>query len=821
MMAAYTFGSESVVDSTTGAIVKNGTGGKLVTAFDGPALPIYDLNNNPISEITSGPNGSSVPFKADVYMGLVQFGTVAVTVFANEVAAFAVNAQGAIDTANTAASVASTALATTDSLDARLDVIEAGGGGGGGTTDHGALSGLADDDHAQYHTDARGDARYYSKATTDSLIAAGDAANSTGDRARANHTGTQAISSVVNLESRLSALEAASGGGYGNFVRFSTLSGGNDDAKLASGITALQTPTLKGRIILLDENRDYTFTTQVTVPSGFALQGTFRPQDQARSSRPITNQILLRMAGASSGKGWLKIGSGSTFGISVSNLSIDGDANSVFFDGTEDNGAVLWTSVFRDISIQNAKGVFGTKANGLAMTACSMDGWWNINNVRETAWNWRGSDFYSEPTMMLVDSPPNKLPFNENLMTFSFLSNHWSQNVYCTAEGHGGIILSGSNTSTNSNWLQKYVLEGRNANQPSPGALVRCNSGQWMMQDTRFAFAMAKPDLITNRVDKGVIHVQGGDFTVQDSTYQLGNTVTAWPITTPETLPTVGAQVDKTVPFLYAAAGSKVRVRNIIGIPASVWGSDKPVVKQATAGLIDADDSVTLMTAEAAAMSAAANDKSTASANTGTSITINKPADTDSNVGKWLLAAVYSRAASAVYTTPPSGWTIQDPSTDTTTFGVLRIYLKQITGSEPANYTWAGGGSGRHVAVMGIVSGVLAASQVDVKGAVATGISGPERVIVPGVTTTADLDMLAIVAVANGTGGTSPTFDPPAGATAVASVQTTTGASESSMTLAWQPSLSIGATGNKVMTNTGGAASSTGGGYLIAVKSAG
>jgi hypothetical protein len=36
----------------------------------------------------------------------------------------------------------------------------ADGGGGGGVSDHGALTGLADDDHTQYHTDARGDARY-------------------------------------------------------------------------------------------------------------------------------------------------------------------------------------------------------------------------------------------------------------------------------------------------------------------------------------------------------------------------------------------------------------------------------------------------------------------------------------------------------------------------------------------------------------------------------------------------------------------------------------------------------------------------------------
>lgn len=33
-------------------------------------------------------------------------------------------------------------------------------GGGGGVTDHGALTGLSDDDHTQYHTDARGDSRY-------------------------------------------------------------------------------------------------------------------------------------------------------------------------------------------------------------------------------------------------------------------------------------------------------------------------------------------------------------------------------------------------------------------------------------------------------------------------------------------------------------------------------------------------------------------------------------------------------------------------------------------------------------------------------------
>jgi hypothetical protein len=38
--------------------------------------------------------------------------------------------------------------------------------GAGGVTDHGNLTGLADDDHAQYHTDGRGDARYSGLAHT-------------------------------------------------------------------------------------------------------------------------------------------------------------------------------------------------------------------------------------------------------------------------------------------------------------------------------------------------------------------------------------------------------------------------------------------------------------------------------------------------------------------------------------------------------------------------------------------------------------------------------------------------------------------------------
>jgi len=62
--------------------------------------------------------------------------------------------------------------AITDALDVRItDLENAPGGGGEGVTDHGELTGLTDDDHPQYHNNARGDDRYYTKTQTDANFA--------------------------------------------------------------------------------------------------------------------------------------------------------------------------------------------------------------------------------------------------------------------------------------------------------------------------------------------------------------------------------------------------------------------------------------------------------------------------------------------------------------------------------------------------------------------------------------------------------------------------------------------------------------------------
>lgn len=72
-------------------------------------------------------------------------------------------------------------FAPTDTMPAsRVGIIDIGSGAvitaaeraaiAGIITDHGALGGLTDDDHPQYHNDARGDARYYPRGDVDTLL---------------------------------------------------------------------------------------------------------------------------------------------------------------------------------------------------------------------------------------------------------------------------------------------------------------------------------------------------------------------------------------------------------------------------------------------------------------------------------------------------------------------------------------------------------------------------------------------------------------------------------------------------------------------------
>ena len=234
--------------------------------------------------------------------------------------------------------------------------------------------------------------------------------------------------------------------------------------------------------------------------------------------------------------------------------------------------------------------------------------------------------------------------------------------------------------------------------------------------------------------------------------------------------------------------------------------------------MITADDSVTVVTAVNAAVPNTAGDLGTGFANTGTQITVNKPVNTANS--DLLVAAVYGRNSSAPYTTPPAGWTIVPPSVDNPRRCGSFLHPPGHRRRERAcNWTWAGGGSGRHVGEIIRVTGAHA-TPLDSTGAVATAISGPYRIIEPQLTNIQDGVLLIAVATSNGTGGVGTAYSS-SQLTVTGSVKTNTGASESGMTMGFQAGQPAGATNTRVMTAVDETGYSTGHGYMIRIRSAG
>ncbi|GAA5113088.1 hypothetical protein GCM10023339_16970 [Alloalcanivorax gelatiniphagus] len=342
-------------------------------------------------------------------------------------------------------------------------------------------------------------------------------------------------------------------------VPLSAFTGLTDDDRLSDFMAWAAAQTMRGITVVLDEARAYTFARQQPLYSGFSIKGSGRPQDQARSSMPVGQLVDVRTAG-----GWFALVQSQTFGVSIQGLSINGSSESRLVEGHPSH--VLWTSVFRDLSLQNAGGVLGSSTQRLLNTACCVDGWWNVNNVRDRAFNLGGSDTNCKPSEMLLDSPSTLMPASGFLMSLEAQSKGEVSGLYLTAEGHSGLSLAGGRGVR----VLNNTIEGRNADAPSPGALVRISGGAWWLRDNALNFAMTDP-AATGRDDRGVVHVTSGQVVLDGVSYEKATAAST------------------TTPLVYVDSG-QVRIRNVFA------DGFRPTVRQSAPGLIDADDTVTVVT---------------------------------------------------------------------------------------------------------------------------------------------------------------------------------------------------------------------------------
>jgi len=133
--------------------------------------------------------------------------------------------------------------------------------GTGGDIDHASLNGLDADDHPQYHTDARGDLRYYTKAQVDAGLAG-----------KANTAHGHSVADVAGLQS---ALDSKAITAHGHSVADVTGLQSALDSK-AAGFHGHNIAEVTGLQTALDAKADQSAmpnTAQAQVDFGHAISG--------------------------------------------------------------------------------------------------------------------------------------------------------------------------------------------------------------------------------------------------------------------------------------------------------------------------------------------------------------------------------------------------------------------------------------------------------------------------------------------------------------------------------------------------------------------
>lgn len=194
MAGTYTYEQGVVLDQLGAVLIVQGFVGRFYASNDDLyAAALYDANGTGI-EALPVTNSVYPPFRADVQTGFLDFGTgirlpVKSVEYMDAGPQAAAAQRAAEDAAASAAASAQSAAQNGGSTP----------GTGGGVSDHGQLSGLGDDDHTQYLTAARGDARYDTAAAAATKVATAVSTSSTADRNRTNHSGIQGQSTIDGL----------------------------------------------------------------------------------------------------------------------------------------------------------------------------------------------------------------------------------------------------------------------------------------------------------------------------------------------------------------------------------------------------------------------------------------------------------------------------------------------------------------------------------------------------------------------------------------------------------------------------------------------
>lgn len=477
--------------------------------------------------------------------------------------------------------------------------------GTGGTTDHGALTGLGDDDHPQYllangMSSAGGHLTVPTALTVDGTIGVtahrvtlaqdptddseattkgyvdGAIATHSADHADYLTAGELIAGANVNITNNGDGtVTIASTGGSGSVyeegvIEFDdpTFAGADDDATLdnimAYAAAQAYKPTIRLRAGLTTLNNSHTIYT------GFKLIGAGGnvPVEQVRTGAPYASLVDCNQT-----TGYVfNLPAGNTHGVVIQGISWEGGANTSWLGST--NGGVLWTSTLRDLAFSAFYSVLGKRSEKLLNTAILCDGWWNINNARHTSITVGGSDsIFWVGSNFLMDSPTT---LNTNIsehIYFNYQEKSVVGGAFVTAEQRPAAMRIDGSRNSGALIFQGMRFEGRNAGAPSYGSVIRITGGNSIFRDCWISFGYADPASSGRTGELGVVTVLGGEVLFDGCFYAKANAVST------------------STPWIAAdGASTKVTVRHArTADDGGAWGDTLPLIAASNSAKVDVD----------------------------------------------------------------------------------------------------------------------------------------------------------------------------------------------------------------------------------------
>lgn len=605
---------------------------------------------------------------------------------------------------------------------------------------------------------------------------------------------------------------------YAGTIWLDDVDGADDDEKLANALVILAGETTFRPTILLGA-REYHFTESIgQPPDRTVLMGVPGPMTFDELGVALGTRVRLDVPGP-----WINVTS-TMRGLGIANIAFYSTRTDTEFIRSTGAG-VLWAFLGDTLQFRGFYGVLGSAVYKCLMNFCRMQGDWQINGFHDTPIHVGGSDHEFFADALNIGSgglgPDSGAGGQHYMMIFQGVANSHVGPIYLSCNnGWRGVSVGGTRTGNRGLFFHGMRSEGQTGSATSDGSLLYINGGAVGFSQIVIAQGMTDPALTAAVNPDGV--PDGGLIVIEGSDTQVAiDQLCVWHA--------IG--VDSDVPIMYVKKSSTpaaplpvspmVNVSNVLmgGKSGTPTWTRIPVIKETGPGCVEADRTVEIVAPVIATALTGAGNVTTEAVTSATAITIDVPANIEN--GHVLVAAIHGRNNTAVYSSPPAGWTAVTPTSDNTTAGVIRLYTHVVTDAttEPADYTWSGGGSGRHVGMMFIVEGALTSSVVGAVGAV-SGANIATDQMTPGSITTATINALLLCFVmGNTSSGGAAVFSTTSGMALVGTAGTATGSAESGIAVFSEHRPSAGGTGTR--TTQADRDIVSGLGYMMSIKSAG